>query len=169
MAYAAVPLYRIFCQKTGYAGTTQRADKAPGAVEQTITVRFDANVSPDLPWSFQPVQHEMTLKIGENKLAFFHAKNLSDHALTGTASFNVSPGLAGGYFDKIQCFCFTEQRLNAGESADLPVSFFVDPAILKDEDAKNIQEITLSYTFFPVKKESPASAAADPTKTASGG
>jgi cytochrome c oxidase assembly protein subunit 11 len=168
-AYAAVPLYRMFCQATGYGGTTQRALEAPGAVgEKTVIVRFDANVSPDLAWSFEPVQREVTLKFGENKLAFFRAKNLSSRALAGTATFNVSPGLAGSYFDKIQCFCFTEQHLEPGESAELPVSFFVDPAMLKDPDAKDIHEITLSYTFFPAKNEPPASSAATEVKAAKG-
>ena len=154
MSYAAVPLYKLFCQVTGYAGTTQRAKAAPQKpTEQMITVRFDANISRDLGWQFKPLQRSMTLKIGEEKLAFYTAVNSGNTLLTGTATFNVTPALAGSYFNKIACFCFTEQTLQPGESVDMPVSFFVDPDILTDPDTKNIKEITLSYTFFEVKKQ----------------
>jgi cytochrome c oxidase assembly protein subunit 11 len=151
MAYAAVPLYRIFCQVTGYGGTPMRADQAPTNVsDRTIIVRFDANVVPGMPWDFQPAQRTLELKIGENALAFYKAHNTSNETVKGTASFNVSPDNAGAFFAKIECFCFTEQTLAPGESVDMPVSFFVDPSILEDRDARVIKEITLSYTFFPV-------------------
>jgi len=154
MSFAAVPLYRLFCATTGYGGTTMRADTAPHeVVDRKITVRFDANVSSGLSWNFAPEQREVTLKIGENALAFYRASNTSQAPLTGTATFNVTPEIAGSYFNKIECFCFTEQTLQPGQTADFPVSFFVDPAILKDPDAKNLQEITLSYTFFRANKE----------------
>lgn len=153
MAFAAVPLYRIFCQQTGYGGTTQRAEAPSSTVaDRTITVRFDANMSSDLDWSFWPVQRQMKLKIGENKLAFYKAVNRTGKPLTGSATFNVTPEIVGSYFSKIECFCFTEQTLAAGQEADLPVSFFIDPAILEDPDASRIDEITLSYTFFKVEQ-----------------
>lgn len=153
LAYASVPLYRVFCQVTGFAGTTQRADAAPEkATTQPISIRFDANTSPDLPWNFFPAQSKMTVKIGEQNMAHYTAKNTSDHVLTGSAVFNVTPPTAGIYFNKIQCFCFTEQTLKPGESADMPVVFFIDPDILNDEDTVHIKEITLSYTFYPVDK-----------------
>jgi cytochrome c oxidase assembly protein subunit 11 len=150
LSYAAVPLYNIFCRVTGYGGTTQRAEElAPGAIDRVITVRFDANLSKGLAWRFVPVQKELTLKVGEAGLAFFRAQNLTDIPLVGMASYNVTPQKAGVYFTKVQCFCFTEQRLEAGESVDMPVSFFVDPAIAEDENLKDVTTITLSYTFFP--------------------
>jgi cytochrome c oxidase assembly protein subunit 11 len=149
--YAAVPLYRMFCQVTGFGGTPMRADKAPElVVDHAIAVRFDANVTPGMAWQFEPVQRTITLKLGENALVFYRAHNSSNVPVTGTASFNVSPDLAGSYFSKIECFCFKEQTLAPGESIDMPVSFFVDPAILQDRDAAHINEITLSYTFYPV-------------------
>jgi cytochrome c oxidase assembly protein subunit 11 len=154
LSFAAVPLYRLFCATTGYGGTTQRADAASHAVsERKITVRFDANVSSGLHWKFAPEQREVTLRIGENALAFYRATNASGQPLTGTATFNVTPEIAGSYFNKVECFCFTEQTLAPGQTADFPVSFFVDPAILSDPDAKNLEEITLSYTFFRANKE----------------
>ena len=157
LAYAAVPLYQMFCQVTGYGGTTQRAAAAAGAVEGTsITVRFDGNVNQELPWKFHPVQITQTLKIGEQGLAYYRAVNTSDKPVTGTATFNVTPDIAGSYFNKIECFCFTEQKLEPGESIDMPVVYFIDPAILDDPQAKKISEITLSYTFYKVK--SPAEA-----------
>jgi cytochrome c oxidase assembly protein subunit 11 len=149
--WAAVPLYRMFCQVTGYGGTPMRADQAPTNVsDRTIIVRFDANVVPGMPWDFQPAQRTLELKIGENALAFYKAHNTSNETVKGTASFNVSPDTAGAFFAKIECFCFTEQTLAPGESVDMPVSFFVDPSILEDRDARVIKEITLSYTFYPV-------------------
>lgn len=160
MAYAAVPLYKLFCQVTGFDGTTQRvsASALPGADilqrlgGKTVQVRFDANVTSGVPWKFAPVQTVDTIKIGERRMAFYRAQNISDVPVTGTATFNVTPETAGKYFSKIQCFCFTEQTLQPGESIDMPVTYFVDPAILDDPDARKIEEITLSYTFFPVTK-----------------
>ncbi len=152
MAYAAVPLYRIFCQVTGYGGTTQRAAQAPDKPsEKMITVRFDANVSHDLDWRFVPVQRTVKIHIGEQKLVFYKAENNSDHPITGTATFNVTPAIAGKYFKKIQCFCFTEQTLDPHEKVDMSVSFFVDPGILTDPDSRGVKEITLSYTLFEKK------------------
>ncbi len=154
LSYAAVPLYRIFCQVTGYGGTTQKAKAAPGTVvDRKITVRFDANLAHGMPWAFKPAQQGLTVKLGESALAFYEAENLTSKPLRGTATFNVTPEAAGSYFNKIECFCFTEQRLEPGERVDMPVSFFIDPEILKDQDAKEITEITLSYTFFPVVDE----------------
>jgi cytochrome c oxidase assembly protein subunit 11 len=151
LAYASVPLYRLFCQVTGFDGTTQRAAAAPGPVAgKEVAVRFDGNVSLTLPWRFGPEKVREIVTIGEREMAFFTAKNLSARAITGTASFNVSPTQAGKYFTKIQCFCFTEQTLKPGEEVRMPVVFFVDPKILDDPDAREISEITLSYTFYPV-------------------
>jgi len=149
-SYAAVPLYYMFCAATGYGGTPSRADAAPGVVgNRVFTVRFDTNVDPQLPWSFQPEQRAVKVKLGEQTLVYFHAENRSDRPIVGHAAFNVAPDSAARYFDKIQCFCFTEQRLEAGESVDMPVSFFVSPAILKDRESDTLSEITLSYTFYP--------------------
>jgi cytochrome c oxidase assembly protein subunit 11 len=153
LSFAAVPLYRIFCQVTGYGGTTQRADgPADRVLDRVMSVRFDANVASELNWSFQPVQNKLELKIGENALAFYKAVNLGDQPLTGTATFNVTPEIAGSYFVKVECFCFAEQTLKAGQQADMPVSFYIDPAIMDDPDARDVEEITLSYTFFRVEK-----------------
>ena len=147
---AAVPLYRLFCEVTGYGGTTQRADRAPDqASERTIKIRFNADIAEGLPWSFAPATREIEVRIGEQTLAFYRAHNSAARPITGTATFNVMPAKAGPYFSKIDCFCFTEQVLAAGQSADLPVSFFVDPAILDDPDTRDLRSITLSYTFFP--------------------
>ena len=154
LGFASVPLYRMFCQATGFDGTTQRATEAevPGAVVgKIISVRFDGNVSPKLPWTFKPEEETQRVAIGARDMAFFVATNTSDKPVTGTATFNVTPTQAGPYFSKIQCFCFTEQRLEPGASQRMPVVFFVDPKILKDEDTKTIDEITLSYTFYPVE------------------
>jgi cytochrome c oxidase assembly protein subunit 11 len=149
LSFAAVPLYRLYCQATGFAGTTQKAEKPSDVVlDRTITLHFDANVARDLTWHFEPVQRTIDVKIGENVLAFYRATNTSDKPLTGTAVFNVTPEAAGIHFNKVECFCFTEQRLEPGQSVDMPVSFFVDPAIVDDEDANNLLELTLSYTFF---------------------
>ena len=153
-ATAASPtLYRLFCQVTGYGGTTQRAI-APSdhIVDRVITVRFDANVSPQLPWKFEPVQPTMDVKLGENALAFYRATNLSDKPLKGTAAFNVSPDTMGLFFSKIACFCFTEQTLQPGQTVEMPVTFFVDPKMLDDRDTRHLQNITLSYVFYPVKE-----------------
>jgi cytochrome c oxidase assembly protein subunit 11 len=153
LGYASVPLYRMFCQATGLGGTTQRVNgAAPGAVKSgnQIVVRFDANHAPNLPWDFAPEKPSETLAIGARDIAFYSAKNLSARAITGRAVFNVSPSHAGKYFTKIQCFCFTEQTLQAGQQVRMPVVFYVDPKILTDKDAREISEITLSYTFYPV-------------------
>jgi cytochrome c oxidase assembly protein subunit 11 len=155
---ASVPLYRMFCQTTGYGGTTQVAKRAPAApLERTMTVRFNADTDPALPWEFRPVQREVVVRLGEQRLAFFHARNRSDRPITGQAIYNVTPDKAGAYFDKIACFCFTEQTLQPGEEADMPVSFFVDPAIADDQNAREVRTITLSYTFFMVDQPRQAS------------
>ena len=153
LGYASVPLYRLFCQVTGFQGTTQRASAAdlPKTVaSRMVRVRFDSNTAPSLNWTFKPERETDDIAIGARDMAFFTAKNNADHEITGTATFNVTPETAGKYFTKIQCFCFTQQTLKAGEQVRMPVIFFVDPKILTDPDAKDIQEITLSYTFFPV-------------------
>ena len=157
LAFASVPLYRLFCQVTGLNGTTQRADAAPGAVAGEMGVRFDANVSGDLPWKFEPVQRTVKVVPGERVQIAYRATNLVARATTGTATFNVTPALAGKYFSKIECFCFTEQTLKAGQSVDMPVTFFVDPKMLEDDDTNGISEITLSYTFYPVETETTGS------------
>jgi cytochrome c oxidase assembly protein subunit 11 len=151
LAFASVPLYRLFCQATGFAGTTQRAERAPGAVAGQIGVRFDANVHPGLAWKFEPVQRTVRVAPGARTQIFYRAQNLTARTITGQAVFNVSPDTAGKYFKKIACFCFTEQTLKPGQTVDMPVVFFVDPAIRQDPDAKDIDEITLSYTFYPVE------------------
>lgn len=151
LAFASVPLYRIFCQVTGLGGTTQVAATAPGAVAGEIGVRFDANVSRSLPWKFEPAT-TVRINPGARTQVKYTSQNLAARATTGTATFNVSPTTAGKYFSKIECFCFTEQELAAGESVDMPVIFFVDPAIRDDPDTAYIDEITLSYTFFPLEK-----------------
>jgi cytochrome c oxidase assembly protein subunit 11 len=154
LSYAAVPLYDLFCRATGYGGTPQRADAAPSTVnDRVITVRFDTNTDRALPWLFQPEQRSVQVKVGENRLVFFRAVNNSDRSIVGHATFNVVPDRAGRYFSKIQCFCFTEQRLDPGQSVDMPVSFFIAPAILTDRDGDSIQEITLSYTFYPAANQ----------------
>ena len=142
-------LYRVFCQATGFGGTPLRAEKAPGAVAGRIGVRFDANVHPGLPWRFEPEQTTVRVQPGAKTQIFYRAQNLSAKTITGQAVFNVSPDQVGKYFKKIACFCFTEQTLKAGEAKDMPVIFFVDPAIKKDPDTEDIDEITLSYTFYP--------------------
>lgn len=148
LSYASVPLYRIFCSLTGYGGATATAEIAPDhIIDRLVTIRFDANVAPGLNWRFVPDQASQRLKIGEVGLAFYRAKNLSDHPVTGTASFNVTPAKAGEYFTKIECFCFTEQSLAPGQEVDMPVQYFVDPAIADDINAGDIKTITLSYTF----------------------
>lgn len=154
LSYASVPLYNIFCRVTGYGGTTQVAETAPTQVlARTMTIRFDANVAHQMPWDFKPIENTMAVRVGEPSIAYYRATNHSDHAVTGTASFNVSPSRAGGYFSKIECFCFTEQTLGAGESIDMPVTFFVDPDIADDKNLDNVETITLSYTFFEMDEE----------------
>ncbi len=152
MAYAAVPLYTLFCQVTGFGGTTQVAEVNDGRVlDRQMTIRFDANTARDLAWSFAPVERSIVVRVGETSLAFYRAENTSSQPATGTASFNVTPLAAGAYFNKIDCFCFTEQTLAPGAGADMPVSFFVDPAINDDPDLEHVDTITLSYTFFPLE------------------
>jgi cytochrome c oxidase assembly protein subunit 11 len=154
LSFAAVPLYRVFCQVTGYGGTTQRAEAAPGTMgARVITVRFNADIAPNMPWAFQPVEREVRVRVGEERLIFYAAKNRAAVPVTGTATFNVTPQKAGPYFDKVQCFCFTEQRLAAGQSVEMPVSFFIDPKIALDHDLDDVTTITLSYTFFPANQQ----------------
>jgi cytochrome c oxidase assembly protein subunit 11 len=149
-------LYRAFCEATGFNGTTQRADKAPGAVPGEIGVRFDANIHPGLPWRFEPEQNTVRIQPGAQTKIFYRAQNLSARSWTGQAVYNVSPDTVGKYFKKIQCFCFTEQTLKAGQTVDMPVIFFVDPKIKQDPDTKDVHEITLSYTFYPVETDTAA-------------
>lgn len=149
LSFAMVPLYELFCQVTGWGGTTQVAETVPETVsDRVIAVRFNADVNEKLPWRFGPVQREVEVKVGENRLAFYRAKNIGDKPVIGTATFNVTPLKAGQYFSKVACFCFTEQRLEPGQEIDMPVSFFVDPAILEDPNLDEVKTITLSYTFF---------------------
>ena len=157
LAFASVPLYRLFCQVTGFDGTTRRVDaRAAAAVTpvagHSVSVRFDANISRDLMWRFQPVDTHRTVRIGERNMAVYTAKNLTARPLAGTARFNVTPVQAGKYFNKIQCFCFNEQTLQPGQEVQMPVVFYVDPAILTDPATADISEITLSYTFYPVER-----------------
>jgi cytochrome c oxidase assembly protein subunit 11 len=170
MSYAAVPLYYMFCRATGYGGTPSRADAAPGIVgTREFTVRFDTNVDAQLPWSFAPEQRAVKVKAGENRLVYFRAENHSDKPIVGHAAFNVAPDNAARYFNKIQCFCFTEQRLEAGESVEMPVSFFVSPTILKDHGNDTVTDITLSYTFYPAtNQKTDAKTAAVPAKGTGG-
>jgi cytochrome c oxidase assembly protein subunit 11 len=154
VSFAAVPLYEIFCEATGFGGTPVRAAAAPGAVEGDVGVRFDANISPTLPWKFEPVQKTVRIQPGARTQSLYRATNMTARSTTGTAVFNVTPAKAGQYFSKIECFCFSEQTLKGGQSVDMPVVFFVDPKIRTDPSTKDIDEITLSYTFYPV--ESPA-------------
>ncbi len=154
MAYAAVPLYRLFCQVTGYGGTPKIAAQASAEIgERIIRVRFNADTARGMPWRFRPLQREVSLRVGEPGLAFYEAENRADRAVTGQATFNVTPLKAGAYFSKVDCFCFTEQRLAPGESAEMPVSFFVDPAISEDRSLDDVKVITLSYTFFRLEDE----------------
>lgn len=156
MGYAAVPLYEMFCQVTGFGGTTQRASEGEAVAAEragariagaSVSVRFDANVDTDLPWTFRPEQVTQTVRFGQRSMAFYYAKNNSDRPVTGTASFNVSPVQTGQYFNKVQCFCFTEQTLQPGQEVVMPVLFFVDPAMREDANAAPVEQITLSYTF----------------------
>ena len=148
-SYAAVPLYQLFCQVTGYGGTTQVATAAASQVlSRTIQVRFDANVAPGVPWSFKPEKPVVELKLGENGLAFYTVKNESDRPVTAVATYNVTPHKVGPYFQKLECFCFQDRTLQPGESMELPVIFYVDPALATDRNVDEVTEVTLSYTFF---------------------
>lgn len=150
-AYASVPLYDLFCQVTGYGGTTQRAAASPVSVsDRSIHVRFDSNASPGVPWRFQPTERQVQVKLGEVRQVTYRVRNDADHPVTAVATFNVTPLSAGAYFNKLYCFCFNEQTLQAGEEVEMPVVFFVDPALLEQEELKDAPTITLSYTFFPV-------------------
>ncbi|HAF42660.1 MAG TPA: cytochrome c oxidase assembly protein [Sphingobium sp.] len=160
LGFASVPLYRIFCETTGFGGTTQRAQaggQVRAAVGHTMSIRFDSNVQPGMPWQFYPEHRTDTVTVGAKDMAIFVAKNLSDKPVTGTASFNVTPTQAGAYFTKIQCFCFTQQTLQPGEEVRMPVLYYVDPRILDDPDNRDTQQITLSYTFYPVEQGKKAS------------
>jgi cytochrome c oxidase assembly protein subunit 11 len=163
---AAVPLYQLFCQLTGYDGTPRVADAAPGAVAgaRTMTIQFNADVGQGMAWRFKPEVHKLDVKIGERTLAFYTATNPAGRTITGTATYNVTPDKAAIYFNKIECFCFTEQTLGPGESAEFPVSFFVDPALLDDPALDNVDTITLSYTFFEQKSQ--AAGDGTPARTA---
>lgn len=161
MAYAAVPLYAAFCSLTGYGGTTRRVEQYSDRVlDRTITVRFDANVSSALPWEFQPEVREVTTRIGETTQALYRSTNLFDRPTAGRATYNVTPELAGAYFNKVECFCFTDTTLKPGETLEMPVVFYVDPDIVDVPELKNIRTITLSYTFFPVESPAPVANAA---------
>ncbi|MBX4927649.1 cytochrome c oxidase assembly protein [Rhizobium binae] len=154
MSYAAVPLYRIFCQVTGYNGTTQRVEQMSSVVlDRKMRVTFDANVAPGLQWNFKPVEREVNPRIGETIQVNFVAENRSNETQRGQAVFNVTPGEAGAYFNKVQCFCFTETDLKPGEKLEMPVVFYIDPEIVKAAESKDIHTVTLSYTFYP--KEGP--------------
>jgi cytochrome c oxidase assembly protein subunit 11 len=159
LSFAAVPFYDWFCRVTGYGGTPQVAEAAPDVIlDQTVKIRFDASVEQGMPWEFKPVARSMQIRIGETGLAFYEAHNPTDRVIAGTASFNVFPDTAGGYFTKIECFCFQEQVLQPGETVQMPVSFFVDPTMIEDPDAQFVREITLSYTFHqtPLPEEQAA-------------
>ncbi len=149
LSFAAVPLYDLFCSVTGFGGTTQTAEAAPAAVgERVMAVRFNSDVANDVPWRFKPSQREVELRVGEVALAFYTATNESSRTILGSATFNVTPPKAGIYFNKVDCFCFEEQVLRPGESAELPVTFFIDPDIVNDRNMDDVTTITLSYTFF---------------------
>lgn len=159
---ASVPLYNLFCRVTGYGGTTQIAEALPETVSgPPIEVSFNADHEPGLPWSFQPVQRSVEVRPGENRLVFYEATNHADRPIVGRAVYNVTPFKVGAYFAKIACFCFDEQTLQAGERVDMPVSFFVDPAILTDPETQDVRQITLSYTFF-IDEEATEALAAKP-------
>lgn len=149
LGFASVPLYDLFCRVTGFGGVTQEAAAGSDTIlESTIKIRFDASIDAGLAWEFKPVQREMELRIGETGLAFYEAHNPTDRPIAGSASYNVFPYEAGGYFTKIDCFCFTEQVLQPGETVQMPVTFYVDPEMVNDRDAKHVKTITLGYTFY---------------------
>lgn len=154
MAWASVPFYNWFCRVTGFGGVTNVAEAGSDLIlDRTIKVRFDASVDRGMPWDFRPVQREMEIRIGETGLAFYEAHNPTDHVVAGSAAYNVAPYEAGGFFTKIDCFCFTQQVLQPGETVQMPVTFFVDPAIVDDRDAKHVHTITLGYTFYETDYE----------------
>jgi cytochrome c oxidase assembly protein subunit 11 len=168
-AYASVPLYRAFCQLTGFDGTVRKADAAPAkALDKDLTIRFDANVR-ELPWTFTTSQVSQEVKIGETKVAFFRVTNNSDKAITGRAVFNVVPVQAGAYFQKLECFCFSDQTIGAHQTVDMPVLYFVDPEYAEDFETRNKKEVTLSYTFFPAVDAPPAAKTASVKQDVAGG
>ena len=168
LGYASAPLYRLFCQVTGFGGTPARASEAEASqvrgTGSSMSIRFDGNVEAHMPWQFKPERTTVSVTIGQRAMAFFEARNLSDRAITGTATFNVTPEQAAKYFTKVQCFCFTEQTLQAGQHVRMPVIYYVDPKILTDPDTLDVEQITLSYTFHPVADD-PAKPL-DPGRTA---
>lgn len=167
MCAAAVPLYRMFCQVTGFNGTTQRVDQVSSIIlDRPIQVSFDANVAPGLPWDFQPMQRQVTPKIGETVEIKFMVENKSDQPTRGQAIFNVTPLAAGVYFNKVQCFCFNETDLAPGEKREMPVVFYVDPEITKAEETKTITALTLSYTFYTRDGAKPVASNEDTAKVA---
>ncbi len=154
LSFASAPLYRIFCQVTGYGGTTQETQKIPDGIhDRLMNVRFHADISPSLPWVFQPLQKEISVRVGEQSLAFYTAQNTSNQDYTGTAIFNVTPHKAGKYFNKVECFCFEEQTIASLEEVEMPLTFFIDPEIMDDPNLQDVNTITLSYTFFSVQEE----------------
>jgi cytochrome c oxidase assembly protein subunit 11 len=164
-SFAAVPLYNWFCRTTGFAGTTQVATRAPDQVlGRTVTVRFDANVMPGLPWDFAPEQNEIKLRIGEVATVHYKVVNLAARTITAQASYNVTPPTVGAYFDKINCFCFTEQTMKPGETREMTVVFYVDPEIAKDRDQQDLNTITLSYTFYRLSQRRPVADSSDAKK-----
>lgn len=161
VAYAAVPLYAMFCSLTGFGGAPRVSAEGPqGQSDREITVRFDANIAPGLPWVFKPEQSSVKVKVGETKMVYFRAENQMNVPTYGQATYNVTPGSGGFYFVKMQCFCFNEQVLQPGEKIDMPVVFYIDPAIEQDTDMNSLKTVTLSYTFFPAKAPAPKAAAA---------
>ena len=167
LSFASVPLYRLFCQATGFGGTTQRADRAPAkAADAVVTIRFNAETAPDLGWEFRPLQDAITVHPGEQRQIFYRAVNKNADPVTGSATFNVTPAKSGIYFDKIQCFCFTEQHLEPGQSVDMGVVFFVDPDILTDPNTTDVRTITLSYTMFRAPSPARPTAATAPRSPA---
>lgn len=169
LSFAAVPLYRVICQRTGIDGTprTENVARSSGVVDKLVTVQFDANVNPALPWRFAPEQRQVTVKLGQETMIYYRARNTSAEPLTGTATFSVVPEKAAQYFNKIQCFCFTEQTLAPGQEVDMPVVFYIDPAIDSDPNASDVRNFTLSYTFFPAESDGkPASVVGKSDQTA---
>jgi cytochrome c oxidase assembly protein subunit 11 len=162
VTFASAELYTLFCKATGYGGTTQRVEQASDKIlDRRIVVRFDANVSPALPWDFKPLQRSVEMKIGETVKIAYQAQNLFKVPVRGKAIFNVQPELAGSYFNKLECFCFTDTELKPGQVLEMPVVFFIDPEIVNEPDLKNIDTITLSYTFFPSSDEKPVASGPD--------
>lgn len=157
LVWASVPLYQLFCRVTGFAGTTQVAEQEAGEIlDRVIKVRFNADVASGLPWTFRPLQREMTVRVGETGMAYYMAVNLSSEPVVGTATYNVTPAKVGPYFSKIECFCFTEQELAPGEQARFPVTFFIDPEIVDNNNLDEVKTVTLSYMFFRKKQKTVA-------------